>query len=500
MPHFLGLDTGTSGTKAVLIDEAGKVVATVTEEYPLSTPHPQWAEQHPDDDWWRAAQAAIRALLAKGNVHADQIGGVGLTGQMHGSVFLDAQDNVLRPALLWCDARTGAECAEITEAIGGEERLFATIGQPVFTSFTAPKIVWVRKNEPQVYEKVSRVLLPKDYIRFKLTGEFATEVSDASGTSLLDVRKRAWSEEMLAALDIPKEWLPKIYESPEITGVISAAAEQATGLKAGTPVVGGGSDQAAGAVGCGVVEPGRISLSLGTSGVVFAHLDGPFFDPKRIQTFCHAVPGAWHVMGCVITAAGSFEWFKETFAPEQTYDEVTAGAANAPAGCEGLLYLPYLQGERNPYFDPDARGAFFGATLRCTQDWFARAVLEGVAYAHRDLFSLTEEAGIPASEVRAIGGGIKSPLWRQILADVINKPLWQVNSEEGPAYGAALLAAVGTGAYASVPEACAATIRTTEKTEPDAATAAVYAKYYPVYRALYPALKDQFAAVSRLTA
>lgn len=498
MPLFLGLDTGTSGTKAVLIDETGALLASDTQEYPLSTPHPQWAEQHPDTDWWAAAQRAIRAVLGKAGVSDDQVGGVGLTGQMHGSVFLNREGKVLRPALLWCDARTGVECAEITEAVGGSAKLYEAIGQPVFTSFTAPKVVWVRKHEPQVYEKVAHVLLPKDYIRYLLTGEFATEVSDASGTSLLDVRRRDWSDTMLSALDIPREWLPKVYESPEVTGTITRAAAELTGLSEGTPVVGGGGDQAAGAVGCGVVESGRVSLSLGTSGVIFGHLDQPFFAPDQIQTFCHAVPGAWHLMGCVISAAGSFEWYRDTFAPEQSYDAITAGAANAPAGVEGLLFLPYLAGERNPYFDPSARGVFFGATLRSTRDWFARAVLEGASYAMKDVYSLLENAGAPISEIRAIGGGVKSDLWRQIMADMLGAPLHRVNSEEGPAFGAAVLAAVGTGAFASVPEACAATIHTTDETVPDAATSAVYDRYYPLYRSLYPALKNAFAEVARV--
>lgn len=500
MPLFLGMDTGTSGTKAVVADETGKILATFTEEYPLSTPYPQWAEQHPDTDWWRAAQVAIRGVLAKAGVSGDQIGGVGLTGQMHGSVFLDGAGAVLRPALLWCDARTGAECAEITESIGGAEALYATIGQPIFTSFTAPKLLWLRKHEPEVYAKVAQVLLPKDYIRYKLTGEYATEVSDASGTSLLDVRQRNWSAKMLSTLEIPREWLPKVYESPEVTGVITPEAAALTGLNAGTPVVGGGGDQAAGAVGCGVVQTGSVSLSLGTSGVVFAHLDEPFFAPDKIQTFCHAVPGKWHLMGCILSAAGSFEWYKDTFAPSDSYEAITAEAANAPAGCEGLQFLPYLAGERNPYFNPDARGAFFGATLRTQKSWFARAVLEGVSYAFNDLFQLMAEAGVPADEVRGIGGGVKSALWRQIMADVIGKSVWLVNVEEGPGYGAALLSMVGTGAYVTVPEACAATVRTTQETAPDAKTGEVYSKYYPLYRTLYPALKPAFAEVSRLSA
>lgn len=499
MALYLGLDTGTSGTKAVLIDESGTLLASDLQEYGLSTPRPQWAEQHPDTDWWEAAVKAIQGVLAKAGKSGADVAGVGLTGQMHGSVFLDKSMKVLRPALLWCDSRTGAECAEITEALGGAEGCFEILGQPVFTSFTAPKIVWLRKNEPEVYEKVAQVLLPKDYIRFKLTGELAAEVSDASGTSLFDVRKRTWSKEALTKLGIPSEWLPRVVESPEQTGVISAAAAALTGLKAGTPVVGGGGDQAAGAVGCGVVSTGQVVSSLGTSGVVFAHSDTAAIDPQmRVQTFCHAVPGTWGQMGCVISAGGSLRWYRDTFAAGTSYNDITAGAATAPAGCEGLLYLPYLAGERNPYFDPDARGVFFGATLRSTKDWFARAVLEGVSYAFKDLFTLFAEMGVPVSEIRASGGGAKSPFWLQLMADVIEKKHVLLTIDEGPALGAALLAAVGTGAYTSVPEACAATVSTRPGAEPDAAQSAVYNRYYPTYRALYPALQESFAQVARL--
>jgi xylulokinase len=509
MPLFLGIDTGTSGTKAVLIDETGSLLASYTQEYELSTPHPQWAEQHPDTDWWEAAQVVIRAVLAKAGVSGDQIGGIGLTGQMHGSVFLDKAGKVLRPALLWCDARTGVECAEITEAIGGTQKLFETIGQPILASFTAPKIVWVRKHEPQVYAQIAQVLLPKDYIRYKLTGEYATEVSDASGTSLLDVRKRDWSPAMLSALDIPRSWLPRVYESPEVSGTITAEAAALTGLKAGTPVVGGGGDQAAGGVGTGTVETGRVSSALGTSGVVFAHSADPFFDPEmRIQTFCHAVPGAWHLMGCMLSSGGSLRWLRDTFFhPEgvvarttggDAYDLMTRGAATVPPGSEGLLFLPYLTGERTPYPDPDATGVFFGATLRTTRAYFARAVLEGVAYSFKDAFRLLEEIGVPVSEVRASGGGAKSAFWLQILADVIGQPHRLLNVDEGPAFGAALLAGVGTGAFATVPEACAATLRTTSETKPNAETAAVYAKYYPLYRELYPLLQASFKKAAQL--
>ncbi len=500
MALFLGIDTGTSGTKAVLIDENGTLLASDLHEYTLSTPYPQWAEQHPDTDWWQAAIQAIQGVLAKAGKRGEDVAGVGLTGQMHGSVFLDKNAQVLRPALLWCDARTGAECAEITELLGGTQGCYEILGQPVFTSFTAPKILWLRKNEPEVYDKVAHVLLPKDYIRFKLTGEFAAEVSDASGTSLFDVRKRTWSKTALDKLSIPSEWLPRVVESPEQTGVISVAAAALTGLKAGTPVVGGGGDQAAGAVGCGVVSSGQVVSSLGTSGVVFAHSDTAAIDPQmRVQTFCHAVPGAWAQMGCVISAGGSLRWYRDTFAQGTSYDTITQGAASAPAGCEGLLYLPYLAGERNPHFDPDARGVFFGATLRSTKDWFARAVLEGVSYAFKDLFTLFSEMGVPVSEIRASGGGAKSVFWLQMMADVIEKKHVLLNIDEGPALGAALLAAVGCGTYASVPEACAATVSIRPGAKPDARQSKIYSRYYPTYRALYPALSTAFKTVADAT-
>ncbi len=500
MANFLGLDTGTSGTKAIIVDETGKLLASDTQEYELSTPHPQWAEQDPETQWWAAAQFAIQSVLGKANLTGGDIAGVGLTGQMHGSVFLDKNQTVLRPALLWCDARTGAECDQITQAVGGREKLFELIGQPVLASFTAPKIVWVKNHEPAVYDKIAHVLLPKDFIRLRLTGEFAAEVSDASGTSLLDVRRRDWSQPMLDALQIPRDWLPRVYESPEITGRITDEAARLTGLKAGTPVAGGGGDQAAGAVGCGVVARGRVSEALGTSGVVFAHSDDAFFDPEmRIQTFCHAVPGAWHLMGCVLSAGGSLRWYRDTFAPGQSYDALTQGAANAPVGCEGLQFLPYLTGERTPYPDPNARGVFFGATLRSQTHWFVRAVLEGIAYGLNDSFTLLDAINVPVNEVRVSGGGAKSALWLQILADVINQPHVTLHVDEGPAFGAALLAGVGTGTFATVAEACDATIRPVGKTTPNAQNVSDYAKYYALYRTLYPALQAAFGEAARLS-
>ena len=499
MALFLGIDTGTSGTKAVLIDEAGTLLASDTQEYPLSTPHPQWAEQSPDADWWPAATRAIQAVLSKSGKTGADVGGVGLTGQMHGSVFLDKAGDVIRPALLWCDARTGAEVQEIYDRLGGEKGLFDAIGQPVVASFTAPKILWLRNHEPKNFEKLAQVLLPKDYIRYKLTGEYAAEVSDSSGTSLLDIRTRQWSPTMLDKLELSKDILPKVYESPEVTGTISDEAARLTGLKAGTPVVGGGGDQAAGAVGSGVVSRGLVSSSLGTSGVVFAHSDDCFIDPAlRLTTFCHAVPGAWHLMGCMLSSGGSLRWWRDTFDAGADYGAITAGAASAPAGCEGLMFLPYLTGERTPYPDPDARGVFFGATLRSDKNWFARAVLEGVGYSFKDAFSLLTEIGVPVTEVRAIGGGAKSPFWLQIMADMSGQTHVVPTIDEGPALGAALLAGVGAGSYGSVAEACAATVNTRPGASPNTETGKVYDKWHPLYRSLYPALKDSFAEAAKL--
>jgi len=497
MALFLGLDTGTSGTKAIVIDEAGNLLATVLREYPLSTPHPQWAEQDPEGDWWPAAVGAIRDVLAKAGATGADIAGVGLTGQMHGAVLLDKTHRVLRPAMLWCDARTGAQCDAITERAGGRAGLHRILGQPVLASFTAPKIVWVRENEPETYARIAHVLLPKDWIRLKLTGTLAAEVSDASGTSLFDVRRRTWSEEMLALLEIPRDWLPDVHESTVVTAQISASAAEATGLRAGTPVVGGGGDQAAGAVGSGIVSPGLVSSSLGTSGVVFAHAETAAIDPDmRIQTFCHAVPGAWHLMGCVISAGGSLRWWRDTFQPGMSYDDLVAEAMGVPAGCEGLLFLPYLIGERTPHPDPDARGVFFGATLRSGRATFARAVLEGVAYAMTDSFTLLREAGVPVEQVRASGGGARSDAWLQMMADTTGAPHLRLRVDEGPALGAALLAAVGTGAYPDVASACAATVGTLPGADPGPAAAA-YARWYPVYRSLYPALADAFRRTAR---
>jgi len=511
MSYLLGIDVGTSGTKALLINAGrdGEVVASSTRTYPLYTPKPLWAEQEPED-WWQATIAAIRDIIEQSGVDPKHIRGMGLSGQMHGSVFLDEGNNVLRPAILWCDQRTQAECDWIMDTVG-REKTVELISNPVLTGFTAGKIVWLRNNEPEVYAQVNKVLLPKDYIRFRLTGEYATEVSDASGTALFNVTKRDWAYEMLDAIDVPRHWLPKAYESPEVTGRVTAEAAALTGLKEGTPVVGGGGDQAAGAVGNGVVEPGIISSTVGTSGVVFAFAEKPVVDPGlRVHTFCHAVPGKWHVMGVMLSAGGSLRWYRDTFASAEScvaramgrdpYDVMIDEAEKAPVGSEGLIFLPYLTGERTPYPDPNARGVFFGITLRSDRAHFVRAVLEGVAYGLRDSFGILEEMGVPIKQVRASGGGARSRLWRQIQADVTGYDHVTVNIDEGPALGAALLAGVGTGVYPSVESACRSVIKVVSTTKTDRAAKEIYDKFYPVYGSLYRSLKDEFAKVAGLVA
>ncbi len=508
MRYLLGIDIGTSGTKTILIDEEGKVRARATLEYPLYSPKPQWSEQEPED-WWAASCATVREVLQKSGVEPRDIKGIGLSGQMHGSVFLDKNDRVLRRALLWNDQRTQAECDWITQTVG-RDRVVDLISNPVLTGFTAGKIVWLRNNEPELYAQVAKVLLPKDFVRLRLTGEYATEVSDASGTALFNVRGRIWSDEMLEAIDIPRSWMPTCYESQEISGRITEEAARLTGLEVGTPVVGGGGDQAAGAVGNGIVETGIVSSTVGTSGVVFAFSDQPVVDPQlRLHTFCHAVPGKWHLMGVMLSAGGSLQWYRDAFAmPEKVvaaalgkdpYDLICAEAARAPIGCEGLIFLPYLTGERTPYPDPDARGVLFGLTRRSDRNAVARAVLEGVAYGLRDSFEIMQEMKLPIREVRASGGGARSALWRHILADVTGHTHVTIGVDEGPALGVALLAGVGAGIYNSVEEACRATIAVQDTTDVCSVNRVVYDRYYKVYRSLYGHLKEDFAEVARIS-
>lgn len=507
MAYLIGIDIGTSGTKTILIDETGTVLARATEEYPLYAPRPLWSEQDPAD-WWSATCATVRSVLTQASVPANEVRGVGLSGQMHGAVFLDADNAVLRRAILWNDQRTQEECDWITETVG-RNRVVDLISNPVLTGFTAGKIVWLRNHEPEVFQKVRKVLLPKDYIRLKLTGEFATEVSDASGTALFNVRRRTWSEEMLDACGIPRSWMPQSYESCEVSGRVTAEASALTGLPEGTPVVGGGGDQAAGAIGNGIVETGIVSSTVGTSGVVFAFSDAPIVDPGlRLHTFCHAVPGKWHLMGVMLSAGGSLQWYRDTFCQDEKtvaaatsqdpYELITAEAATVTEGAEGLLFLPYLTGERSPYADPNARGVLFGMTRRTDRAAVARAILEGVAFGLRDSFEIMKEMSLPIHQVRASGGGARSALWRQIHTDVTGYTHVTINVDEGPALGVALLAGVGSGVYPSVEEACRSVIRVESETTVCPAAQAAYDRFFPVYRALYRQLREQFAEVARI--
>lgn len=492
MPYFLGIDVSTTATKALLIDSAGKVIAVHSTTYGFETPHPLWSEQDPEL-WWNGTQRSIRTVLEKSEVDPSQIFGVGLTGQMHGLVLLDANKNVLRPAILWNDQRTQAQCDEIHQRIG-RERFIQITGNVALTGFTAPKILWVREKEPEVYARAAHVLLPKDFIRYRLTGELAMDKADASGTVLMDLKQRNWSDEVLDGLEIPRSWMPQLYEGPEITGRITPEAAQATGLKPGTPVMAGGGDQAAQAVGVGAVEPGIIGLTVGTSGVVFATTPSALIEPQgRLHAFCHAVPGRWHFMGVMLSAAGSLQWYRDTLAPEMTIDDLIKEAEDIPAGSDGLLFLPYLSGERTPHPDPLARGAFIGLTVRHKRAHMTRAVLEGVAYGLKDSFELIQNSGLgKVNQVRASGGGTKSRLWRQILSSVLEAELVTVNTTEGAAYGAALLAGVGAGYWNGVDDACRAAIKLTGKEEPESAQVEQYRKGYEIYQMFYPALKNIF--------
>ena len=487
----LGIDVSTTATKAVLVDGRGAVLGIASSEYPFEQPQPLWSEQDPES-WWTGAAAAIGKVIAVTGTDPASIEAVGLTGQMHGLVLLDEADQVVRPAILWNDQRTGAECDLIREALG-PERLIRITGNDALTGFTAPKLVWVRDHEPEAWARAAHVLLPKDYVRLRLTGDHALDKADGAGTLLFDLAARDWSDEVLEALEIPRAWLPPTFEGPDVTGVVTAGAAAATGLRAGTPVVAGGGDQAANAVGVGAVVPGRMALSLGTSGVVFATTEAPLYEPAgRVHAFCHAVPGRWHFMSVMLSAAGSLRWFRDGLAPGVPFDDLVAAAAAVPAGSGGLTFLPYLSGERSPYPDPLARGAFVGLTLAHDRRHMTRAVLEGVAYGLRDGLDAMVAAGMPApDQIRASGGGTASPLWRQILADVLDAEIATVNTTEGAAYGAALLAAVGAGWFPTV-EAAAASLVTATPVAAPGPDAAGYANGHAIYRALYPALAPSF--------
>ena len=491
MGHVLGIDVSTTATKAVLIDESGAVVGVGASAYGFSVPRPLWSEQDPEL-WWDGAVAAIRSVIATTGVPADEVVAIGLTGQMHGAVLLDVAGDVLRPAILWNDQRTATECDAIRDALG-PERLIAITGNDALTGFTAPKLVWVRDHEPDVWRRIAHVLLPKDYLRLRLTGEYALDKADGAGTLLFDLAARDWSTEVLDALRIERAWMPPTWEGPEITGVVTAIAAAATGLRAGTPVVAGGGDQSANAVGVGAVTVGTMALSLGTSGVVFATTDRPLYEPHgRVHAFCHAVPGRWHLMSVMLSAGGSLRWFRDAIVPGVEFGDLVDAAAAVPAGSGGLLFLPYLSGERSPHPDPLARGAFVGLTLTHDLRHLTRAVLEGVAFGLRDGLDLMIEAGTPVpDQIRASGGGTESPLWRQILADVLGAEIATVSTSEGAAYGAGVLAAVGAGWYPSVEAASAALVTATPVASPGPDTEA-YRDAHAIYRELYPALAPTF--------
>jgi xylulokinase len=494
----LGIDVGTGGTRAVIVGENGRILASATEEHaPFASPQIGWAEQSPED-WWRACGIAVRKALAGAALRADQIACVGFSGQMHGAVMLDEADNVVRPALIWCDVRTEKQCRELTQKIGAEKLIQLTCN-PALPNFTLTKFLWVRENEPQNWERVRSVMLPKDYVRFRLTGERATDMADASGTLLLDVANRRWSQEVMQAAEIDESLLPRLFESPEICGKVSAAGAAATGLHPGTPVVAGAGDQAAGAVGMGIVMPGAVSATIGTSGVVFAATDRPALDSRgRLHTFCHAVPGRWHVMGVTQAAGLSLRWFRDTFGAgasgvndtRDPYERLTAEAAAVAPGSDDLLWAPYLMGERTPHLDPNARAALIGLTASHTRGHIVRAILEGVAFSLRDSFTLFAEMGVPVNNIRLGGGGARSPLWRQIQADVYGYEVEILQAEEGAAYGAAILAGVGVRMWNSVDAACKEIVEVAQRVAPQPAAVERMNASYAAYRRMYPAIRS----------
>lgn len=498
--YWLGLDIGTGGSRALLVDASGVMrFSYIAAHDAMAMARPLWAEQDPDD-WWRAAQDAIRGVLRQANTTGDSISGIGLTGQMHGVVLLDENDKVIRPALIWCDQRSQKQVDAI-EAKVGREKILELTANPVLTGFSLPKMLWVRDNEPRQYARVRKFLLPKDYIRFKLTGEYATDVSDASGTSLFDVARRKWSTAMADALEIDRSILPLVYESSKVTGAVSNEAAKSTGLDAGTPVVGGGGDQAASAIGNGIVKPGSMSCTVGTSGVVFAYLEKPAYDELgRVHTFCHAIPDTWHVMGVTQGAGLSLQWFRNRLVSGIDYDDLTAEATLSSRGAQGLFWLPYLMGERTPHLDALARGAWVGLTAKHQRADLIRAILEGVSYSLRDGLEIIKSLGAPVTNVRLSGGGARSPFWHQLFADIFGVRVATLATQEGSAYGAALLAMTGTGQFSSVQEACQAVIKEVEAKDPEPESRKYYDRAYQVYRSLYPALKQTYRDIEQLDA
>ena len=508
MNAFLGIDIGTSGTKTLAIDPRGKILAEATESYPIYQSKPLWSEQDPDD-WWRATVATVRGVVRRAKLKPADVRAIGLSGQMHGSVFLDRRGQVVRRAILWNDQRTAAECAEIERRAGGRRQLIKLVANPALTGFTAPKILWLRNHEPRNFERTAKILLPKDDIRRRLTGEYATEVSDASGMLLLDVAKRAWSKPLLSKLELDIELLGKCYESEDVTGRLTRAAADELGLTTDCLVVGGAGDCAAGAIGNGIVNAGTLSTSIGTSGVMFVHSDEPQTDPEgRLHTFCHAVRGRWHMMGVILSAGGCLQWFRNRLCQAEAeaarssgveiYDLLAKEAAAVEPGSQGLFFLPYLSGERTPHADPFARGCFIGLTLAHGRGEMVRAIMEGVTYALRDSLVIIRQLGVPVRQIRASGGGSRSPLWRQIQADVFSQKVVTINADEGAAYGVALLAAVGAGAFKNIQEACAATIRVVEQTPSQRRAVAYYDRGFTEYQQLYRSLKDDFREIAAL--
>ncbi len=508
MSVFIGIDVGTSGTKALAINARGKILGQALATYPIYHPKPLWSEQDPED-WWQATVKAVRAVVRAAKLKSANVQAIGLSGQMHGSVFLDRKHKVVRRALLWNDQRTAAECEEIERRAGGRAELIRMVANPALTGFTAPKILWLRNHEPKNFAKTVKVLLPKDEIRRRLTGEFATEVSDASGMLLLDVVHRCWSTELLAKLELDPDLFATCHESQEVTGKLTKETAKLLGLSTDCVVVGGAGDCAAGAVGNGIVRSGVLSTSIGTSGVVFVHSDTPQVDPLgRLHTFCHAVRGKWHMMGVTLAAGGSLQWFRNMLCAVdvaaarrkkmEVYEILSGEAAATPIGAEGLFFLPYLAGERTPHADPLARGAFVGLTLKHARGHMVRAVMEGVTYSLRDCLAIIEEQGVGVDQIRASGGGAKSKFWRQMQADVLGKTVVSMAADEGPAYGVALLAAVGAGEYKDVVEACDATVKTRTQLKCAATAKRYYDKAFPVYQKLYPSLRDQFKTIAQL--
>ncbi len=509
MKYLIGIDVGTTGTKTILIDEAGNLIASSLEEYPLHTPRPKWAEQDPAD-WWSATANTIKNVLVESKVKPDDVSGVGLSGQMHGLVLIDKNYDVLRPAILWCDVRTTEQCQYITEKVG-KELLVKSTCNPALEGFTAPKVIWVRDNEPEIYDKAYKMMLPKDYVRFRLTGEIACEVSDAAGTILFDVRNREWSQEVLDRLDISSDLMPPCYESIDVCGAITPEVAEMTGLNPGTPVVGGGADNACTAVGNGIVVTGKTSASIGTSGTMLTPTNTAEVDPDlRAHTFCHCVPDKWYVMGVMLSAGGAFRWLRDTLGGKEVwqakkkgvdpYEILTEEAAQVAPGCEGLVFLPYLIGERTPHGDANAKGVFFGITLRHGKDHMVRSVMEGVTYGMRDSLEIIRGLGLDVGQITATGGGARSALWRQMQADIYGAEVVTINIAEGPAFGAAILAGVGSGVYNSIEEATGEMVKVTSSTQPIEDNRKVYEEYYQTYRALYPALKPEFDRVSKTVA